>query len=355
MKFITNFQSNCPEDQKNTYSKSIMISGLLEKSQIYIDISIIHKSVSLKYPPWLAKQPTIMFDLIKYSKAKTNPIIYHEELQSIKDKHQNHMEMYTDGSKVGDKVACAAVHNKDKLLKRLPDKASIYSAEASAIELALNIIENSEEKKHIIFTDNNSVPTALENRKTDNPLTTKILNRIDVITKNKEIVFCWVPSHVGIKWNHRADQEAKKVLELEPAKDKIPFTDLIATINKHQMNKWQESWNSYTSNKLHAIKEQIGEINDSSEMTRKEQVTLSRLRMGHLSITHSYLLRKEAAPIYIPCQKAYTICHILTNCLDLKQTRQKYYKETNLKEVFLQVKPSKILEYIRETGLYNKI
>ena len=90
-------------------------------------------------------------------------------------------------------------------------------------------------------------------------------------------------------------------------------------------------------------------------MTRKEEVIISRLRIGHTNITHSYLLKREEVPFCIPCQEPYTVNHILTNCLDLKQTRQKYYQGTELKEIFTQTNPKEVFKYLKEAGIYNKI
>ena len=89
-------------------------------------------------------------------------------------------------------------------------------------------------------------------------------------------------------------------------------------------------------------------------MSRKE-VTLSRLRIRHLDITHSYLLKKEEALYCVSCQKPYTIKHILTECINLKQIRQTYYQTTNLKQIFYQIDLQKLLEYIKEAHIYNKI
>ena len=82
-------------------------------------------------------------------------------------------------------------------------------------------------------------------------------------------------------------------------------------------------------------------------MFRKE-VTLSRLRIRHSHIAHSYLLKKDEAPYCIPCQKAFTIKHILIEFIDLKPIRQKYYQTTNFKQIFYQINPKKLIGYIKE-------
>ena len=41
----------------------------------------------------------------------------------------------------------------------------------------------------------------------------------------KDIVFCWVPSHTGIKGSEKADSAAKSALDLPRAKVGVPYTD----------------------------------------------------------------------------------------------------------------------------------
>jgi hypothetical protein len=49
--------------------------------------------------------------------------------------------IYTDGSKSGSKVGCAAVTSGSPYKMRLPDRCSVYTAELQAIKLAFVHIE----------------------------------------------------------------------------------------------------------------------------------------------------------------------------------------------------------------------
>ena len=94
---------------------------------------------------------------------------------------------------------------------------------------------------------------------------------------------------------------------------------------------------------------QIGKLQKNQpKISRKEEIILSRLRIGHSHITHSYLLKKEEAPYCIPCQKPYTIKHMLTECIDLKLIRKKYYLATNLKQIFYQINRKNLLGYLKK-------
>ena len=50
---------------------------------------------------------------------------------------------------------------------------------------------------------------------------------------------------------------------------------------------------------------------------KSPQITLSKLRIGHTKITHSYLLKGKQQPMCYSCQTKYTVKHILIECTDL--------------------------------------
>ena len=109
-----------------------------------------------------------------------------------------------------------------------------------------------------------------------------------VMVAYKEIVPCWIPSHIGIQGNEMVDKQAKTSLSLEPTSFKISF-------NKFILKEWQTSWNNSIGNKLLDFKPTIGEYQSVVRNTRKEEVVLARLRLGHTRATHSYLLQGESS------------------------------------------------------------
>ena len=61
---------------------------------------------------------------------------------------------------------------------RLPDNASIFSAEAKAILLAMTYIETSNRVNHVIFSDSKSVLQAIFEQNWDNPLINQTLIKL---------------------------------------------------------------------------------------------------------------------------------------------------------------------------------
>ena len=92
-----------------------------------------------------------------------------------------------------------------------------------------------------------------------NPQIQKLLVKCHERLANKEIVLCWIPSHIGIQGNEMVDQQAKTSLSLEPASFKIHFSNFKPSINKYIVDQWQTSWNNSIGNELLEIKPTIGE------------------------------------------------------------------------------------------------
>ena len=141
-----------------------------------IPLNNVHKSILPQIPPWIIKNPKVNLQLNQLHKTKTHPFTYQEKHQNILQQHPNYLCIYTDGSKDNNKA------------KALPMESSIFTAEACAIDLALDIISKEKRKKFIIFSDSLSVLLSLSNKKLEYPLIIKLLCRLHS-KSNKEIIF----------------------------------------------------------------------------------------------------------------------------------------------------------------------
>lgn len=280
--------------------------------------------------------------------------MYHAE---IVDKYKDYTHIYTDGSKDGDRAALAFVSPSFTFSKRLPDKASIFTAELEALVAALRYIKMSSiSKKFILFVDSKSALQALMS-KWDHPSISQIMKfLVDIHSINKNIVFCWLPSHTGIPGNEKADKVAKEALQKDISICHISFTDARQYIGNHINNLWQEEWDKAVNNKLRAIKPFIGEQQTCNRCTRREEVVLCRLRIGHSHLTHSYLLKGEPFPECITCQCRLTIKHIMLDCIEYDFIRTTYFKDNlNLKSIFENVSSEDIILFVKRAGLFSKL
>ena len=145
-------------------------------------------------------------------KSQTDPLVFRTKFHELLSDFPNYETIFTDGSKDGDTAGSACVTPSDTYKCRLPDSASIFSAEIKAIDLALNHIEQSRSSDFIIFSDSLSVLQSLHNRHIENPLLLDVLLKHNELAELNHIVFCWLPSHVGIKGNETVFEPQYKTL-----------------------------------------------------------------------------------------------------------------------------------------------
>ena len=88
---------------------------------------------------------------------------------------------------------------------------------------------------------------------------------------------------------------------------------------------------------------------------RKEGTVLNRLHIGHSYLTHSFILRKEEAPVCVACNVALTVKHILIECADLLEIRKKYFEEKSLYSLFRNVIPEVVFDFLREISVFYKV
>ena len=302
-------------------------------------LNICHNDVALftvpRAPPWTLAEPQVIFSVGKHKKIDENKEILLKSFSEIEAKYRDYTHIYTDGSKDGEQVASAAVIGDHVVQSRLPDKCSIFTAELKAIQMALEYIRSSRKTKFVIFSDSKSVLQALHNLKTENALILlTITEHQHLVSTGKSIVFCWIPSHIGIAGNDKADAAAGLARQLAITNLKIPHTDLRMSINKYITGCWQDSWNSETTNKLHEVTPSIGERPHYKRQNRKEEVVLCRLRIGHTHLTHCYLLKGDAQPECATCQCPLTIKHILLECTHYKTFRPNGFHTASMKDFF---------------------
>ena len=76
------------------------------------------------------------------------------------------------------------------------------------------------------------------------------------------------------------------------------------------------------NNKLFQVKRFWGEWRPAFRKSRKEQVTITRLRIGHSRLTPSFILKQEQQPQCSTCQTPCTIKHVLLECKVFNDTTQ---------------------------------
>jgi ribonuclease HI len=306
------------------------------------------------FPPWLYTPPVVDLSLTQYRKNSTSPVVFLQYFLELRERYTNYIAIYTDGSKAEERVASAAIAEDYFFVRRLPNNSSIYSAELTAILLALQYIRRSSHTRFIIFTDALSTLQALQGFNFTNPLLQDVISQILSLPSHKIIKFAWIPSHIGIPGNERVDQLAKAALDLPYNHSLVPYTDFKGFIKRHTHLCWQSQWDHCIHNKLHSIKPVLGEWIPSSRKSRREELVLARLRIGHTHLTHNHLLKGEPPPECTSCLVTLSVHHILIECTVFSNIRRLYFDFNNLKDLFEKADPKKILNFTKHIGLFYK-
>jgi len=116
------------------------------------------------------------------------------------------------------------------------------------------------------------------------------------------------------------------------------------------------AWDGCVSNKLHSVKPTLDYLN-LSHLSRRDAVTLRRLRIGPNRFSHAYLLNRDDQPRCTFCDCALTVVHILLECPHYSIVRHRYFSVTTLKDFFETVKTHTILDFIKRLvfTIYSRV
>ena len=147
----TYFGRHCkPIQNKLNVIKSfgLRIQPLLTSAKI--NPNTIEEHSVPEIPSWCIRKPSVVFSLHSGKKTETNPDLLKLDFHELQLNYADYQHIYTDGSK--ERVGCAVLRENDHQIMRIPDGSSIFTAEAKAIHLALDLVDNcNSHDKFIIF------------------------------------------------------------------------------------------------------------------------------------------------------------------------------------------------------------
>ena len=323
-----------------------------------INLDQVNDEYIYDIPQWELSFPSVNLALTSTPKSKTLESDYRQRFLEIHDfyENKNFTSIYTDGSKSNDYVSASAVSSVDTMKVNLPTDTSIFTAEAVALKLAVQYIQSQTLRNTVIYSDSLSCLQALLGRNLEHPIIREIVQILTYLKRvGSQIEFCWIPGHIGIRGNEKADSIAKRVIHLNTYDIKLPFSDLKPRICKYVNSLFQDKWSNCCANKLHEINDSFHPKLQLYSENRKEDIILTRLRIGHSRLTHKHYLLNEDFPECIPCDCRLTIKHILIECIDTADIREQFFNCNDLKTLFNSVAGGTILAYLSEINLISQI
>jgi ribonuclease HI len=334
--------------------------------------------------PWW-KPPTVHIALDK-KRGK-------EEHESVVSRSRpSALVLYTDGSCINDKVGASAVTADGSIIHRSylgrASEATVYAAELRGILSALQIAYKKDHKAVIVFTDNQAAIRSVSNP--DSQSGQYILLQIvwmieNLRSKGIEPEFHWVPAHIGIEGNERADKAAKEATGWRRIRDrgrsrevdtdqtayKPPGYSLVAAMravhNSLLLVEWKEAWmNEKTGRELNRIcpEPTTKVLLLQKSVPRPFSSLIVQMRTAKIDLRQFLSLRKVPDVDDDKCEcgrGSQTVRHVLFSCpvyYELRQEtwgRERKRDQQDLRKVLGAPAPAlKAAKFMRNTGLLGQ-
>ena len=360
---------------KSKYNSSRKQNSLaVDLDLLFNEANIDHSQIKPNFipdtPACYSKPFDVDLSLTELPKETTPDLVYQARFgELLTNQYPDYCAFYTDGSKHDERTSFAVNHEFGVVPVRIADHSSIFTAEAEGIKLALRfvLISTREVDKYVIFSDSKSVLESLSSYNSSNVIIKELLDLIRlVIRRGKTISLCWVPGHAGIPGNEVADQAAKRALRrVRGPSFRLPYQDLFPQVRAFIKQRWQKRWDdahAIKPIKMHAVQPIITSSNNLSGLTRKEEVIMHRLRIGHTRLTQAYKFQQRGpnkqAPSCHFCydpEEALTVNHLLIECTEFRYVRRRYYHAPDLQHLFENTPPRQILNFLKEVHLYSQL
>ncbi|GBM65109.1 hypothetical protein AVEN_262598-1 [Araneus ventricosus] len=202
------------------------------------------------FSPWDIPQFSYLNPFLGFDKSSTVAVAFQQLLHHHRYQYSSFTPIFTDGSKSDGHVGCGVVSPSDTLSYHLHNCCSVFTAELVLIFCALQEISPSNQHNFIIYTDSMSALETLSHYDIQmHPVASKILSILQFLRKEGfNIIFCWVPSHVGISGNEIVDSIAKFASSF--LSQDIPYSDVKKSFVSHLHTTWQKNWDLQMNNKF---------------------------------------------------------------------------------------------------------
>ena len=190
--------------------------------------------------------------------------------------------------------------------------------------------------KAVVLSDYRAAIQSFQSSNTSSKLVYNCLHVLrQLFEQNYDITLQWIPSHVGLQGNEKADENAKQAIQLPHITPLSPcYKDVLNLIKRENYTLLQYHWQQIKSNEfLGNNKPDWGIRKYDCKTDRKTEVIITRLRVGKTLLNkHAHKINVSNTPNCIYCNVEETIEHFILNCYRYHSLR------TNLKNDLNKIK-----------------
>ena len=226
--------------------------------------------------------PPLQFQILEDS--------FRQEVSYYRQLRKSFWQVYTDGSKIANKVGAAFIIIKNGELWterkfRLPNTSSVFQAEMYAIsQAAYFLVEHYSDQSNEcqFFTDSMSSLMALKSLEITTTLTRNAIKQLNsMVDAGFSLQLYWIKSHSGITYNDSVDSLAKEATQLAHISlVPLPKSQVRQQVLEKLRIRWDHQWELYPEarhSKLFIYQNNKGKGKDVCNLNR---VDLRRLIMS---------------------------------------------------------------------------
>ena len=287
-------------------------------------------------PPWVGSPLQLVCDLSdNIGKDLSIEQIRAIALNTISLRYPLHLKIYTDGSKYADSTTAAmwvpSLDLEDSWKLDWGKTRSIMGAEIFAINRALHwLLLNQpliQGQDVVILSDSKSGIMALQNHhhRSYSFATNQILNLASILKDNEvNLAIQWIPSHVGLAGNEKADALAKAAHNLpritEAPLDPMEMKTKLKAVCKERCQQRYDAAKQETH--IGSIRDKFEPWPWTSSKSRRMETAMARLRIGHSRLkAHLFRFGLTTDPNCITCGVPENTKHILVECSRTRRER----------------------------------
>lgn len=322
-------------------------------------------------PTWLLDDLEVDFEIMK--EKQENEIDSKQVENYIREKYSETTEIYTDASRIGQRVGVSFSIPKLKIevTKRINNNLAVYTAELVAIWLALKWVEDNKPIKAVIASDSSSALISIKNVVSESrqDIIYEIVQLGNNIIKSGVIIsLLWVPAHIGVSGNEMADKLAKQAAQQTMIDMDIKYSksEIKSIVKTKILGKWQHIWNNgSTGRQYYTIQNIVGKGRETRK-NKKEEDKFSRMRFNHTSLNSTLHMINKHADGMCECNNQETVEHVLMHCPIYQTERNILFTQLQEKQVEPNIKNilklstgdvcfRYVYNYLKDTGLINRI
>lgn len=296
-------------------------------------------------PPWSPHAIKFYSTTLPGTKATCTPIEMRQHTLSwIEQLHVPGSEVYfTDGSVDPDKTTTGSAFTtrQDTVAWRNSDHCSTLQTELVAIQQALEHGMGGNASTIIIHTDSKGAMQSLQRRhhKDNVRLITSILGLAQMIKSERKNIFInWIPSHVGIQGNEKADTAARGATAFPNVtyhlRQSLHQTriEIKNRIKKITLQNHQQLHTTSTSMAWYAAATAFEQLDPTFMKIRRQSVALHRIRLGYKCYAEIFPERGQWSCNHCRQTSEHPLLHYLLNCRATAELRELSTSEDTTQE-----------------------